>query len=242
MQILCFVLAIGFTSCSDDGYSLDKYWRSMVTVNKVGENTYDFTLDSGEKLWVAAPVGINLKPKYDRAIINYTILSDKFDGYDHAVKLNGFTDVLTKEIAYIAPDDEVQQDSIGYDPIKVYSIWASGGYMNIYFSFNTGETKAHLINMVSARPDLSTLDDVVKLEFRHNRNGDPEHYGVNGYVSFDLTPYLTSGRDKVTFDIEWTDFSGDTKIKTIEYKYGEAGTAGSTALNEKDNSTNLNIY
>jgi hypothetical protein len=242
MLIFCFVLTTGFTSCSDDGYSLDKYWRSMVTVNKVGENTYDFTLDSGEKLWVAAPVGLNLKPKYDRAIINYTILSENFQGYDYAVKLNGFTDVLTKDIAYIASDDQVKQDSIGHDPIKVYTAWAGGGYLNIYFGFNTGETKAHMINLVSAEENLSVSDDVVKLQFRHNKLDDPEHYPVNGYVSFDLAPYMTSGRDKVAFDIEWTDFSGETKTKTIEYKYGEAETAGSTTLSENDISTNLNIY
>lgn len=219
-----FAFTFGFASCSDDdGYSLDKRWENIVTVNKIDDNTYDFTLDNGDKLWVAAPVGLNLKPKYSRAIINYTILSDERGEYDHYVKLNGFYDVLTKGVIYIPEDNEVKQDSIGNDPIKVHSIWQGGGYLNIGFGYNTGETKSHMLNLVSADPELSKEDDVVKLEFRHNKSGDPEKYGVKGYVSFDLSPYKIPGRDKVTFEISAKDFGSSGEIKTykVEYKYGE---------------------
>ncbi len=217
--ILFSILALGFTSCDDDAYSLGKYWESIVTVNKIGDNTYDFTLDNGQKLWVAAPAGLNLKPKYKRAIINYTILSDKQDGYDHYIKLNGFYDVLTKNVVYIDPDNKADQDSIGYDAIKIHSIWEGGGYLNIHFGYNYGETAAHLLNLTSDDPDLSVSNNIVKLEFRHNKEGDPEKYPVKGYVSFDLTPYKIAGRDKVVFEIKSKDFSGETKIYKIEYKY-----------------------
>jgi len=237
----CLVLAIGFNSCSDDGYSLDKFWVSMVTVNKVGDNTYDFTLDSGEKLWVAAPAGLDINPKYKRAIINYTLLSDEFQGYDHAIKLNSFRDVLTKDVLYLAADDEVKQDSIGNDPIKMHAIWASGGYMNIYFGYNSGGTEAHMVNLVSEVAVQPATADVVELEFRHNKLSDPENYPVKGYVSFDLAPYLVDGQDKVTFDIKWTDFGGEVKTKTIEYKYG-AESQSATVFDENNDSTNLNIY
>lgn len=219
--ILSSVLTLGFSSClDDDGYSLGNYWEDIVTVKKIDDNTYSFVRDNGDKLWVAAPVGLNLKPKYDRAIINYTILSDAKDGYDHYIRLNDYYDVLTKGVIYIAPDDQVKQDSIGYDPIKVYSVWEGGGYLNINFGYNTGEKEPHMINMVSAEPDLSVDKDVVKLEFRHNINGDePSRYPVKGYVSFDLTPYKIAGRDKVTFEITSKDFGGETKTFKIEYKY-----------------------
>lgn len=242
-SILGFVLTAGFSSCSDDdGYSLDKYWVSMVTVNKVGENTYDFTLDNGKKLWIAAPVGLNLKPKYNRAIINYTILSDQYQGYDHAIRLNGYSDVLTKGVIYIPSEDQAKQDSIGHNPIKVHSAWASGGYLNIYFGYNNGGTTAHMLNLVSAQPDLSVSGDVVKLEFRHNQRQDPEHYPVSGYVSFNLEPYLIEGRDKVTFEITWVDFGGQTKTNTIEYKYGAVEAQPKDIPSDDSKTTNLNIY
>ncbi|MDR0825176.1 MAG: NigD-like protein [Prevotella sp.] len=240
----CSVLALGFTSCSDDdGYSLDKYWESLVTVNKIGDNTYDFTLDNGERLWVAAPVGLSLNPKYDRAIINYTILSDNFQGYDHAVKLNGYYDVLTKNSIYIASDDKVKQDSIGYDPIRVHAMWESGGYLNIHFGINTDGTVSHMLNLVSADPDKEIGKNAVKLEFRHNKKNDPEHYPANGYVSFDLTPYKAAGPSKVTFEITWTDFDGEKKAKTIEYIFDEAGSRpAGVILTKNEDTTNLNIY
>jgi hypothetical protein len=238
--VFCFVLAMGITSCSDDGYSLDKFWVSMVTVNKAGDNTYDFTLDSGEKLWAAAPAGLNLKPEYKRAIINYTLLSDQFQGYSHAIRLNGFAGVLTKDVAYIAPDDEVKQDSIGHDPIRVHALWVSGGYMNIYFGFNSGGTKSHMVNLVSEQP-VQPVPDVVELKFRHNKLNDPESYPVKGYASFDLAPYLKTGQDKVTFDIKWTDVGGEVKTKTIEYKYG-AGIQTESIPEENNDSPNLNIH
>jgi len=241
--IFCSVLSLGFTSCDDDGYSLDKYWKSLVTVNKIGDNTYDFTLDSGEKLWVAAPVGLDIKPKYDRALINYTILSDNFEGYDHAIRLNGISDVLTKGVIYVAPDNKAEQDSIGNDPVKVHGIWEGGDYLNISFGLNTGGTISHMLNLVSAEPDKSVNEDAVTLEFRHNKMADPELYPVNGYISFSLAPYKIEGREKITIQINWTDYSGEKKTKTIEYKYdGEGSQTDGTIFTDDHNKTNLNIY
>jgi len=239
--ILFSVLVLGFASCNDDGYSLDKYWRSVVTVNKIGDNTYDFTLDNGKKLWVAAPVGLNLNPKYDRAIINYTILSDKQGEYDHYIKLNAFTNVLTKDVIYVASGDQVKQDSIGCDPVKIHSVWEGGGYLNIYFGFNSDGVSDHMLNLVSAEPDLSKEDDVVKLEFRHNKSDDQERYPTTGYVSFDLSPYKINGRSKVTFVLVWKDFDGETKTYEIEYKYDSVSSQTDETLNENYD-TNLNIY
>ncbi|WP_036930402.1 NigD-like protein [Prevotella sp. 10(H)] len=219
--ILCSVLALGFSSCDDiDGYSLGNFWEDIVTVQKIDENTYSFVRDNGEKLWVAAPVGVKWKPKYDRAVINFTILSDEKDGYDHYIRLNDYYDVLTKNAIYIDPDDKFRQDSIGNDPIKVTSVWEGGDYLNFKFAYNTGEKEPHMLNLVSAETDLSLDKDIVKLEFRHNVNKDePAKYPVRGYVSFNLKPYKTEGRDKVTFEITWKESNGETKTATVEYKY-----------------------
>ncbi|MFT4222762.1 NigD-like protein [Dysgonomonas sp.] len=234
------LLALGFVSCADDGYSLDKYWRSIATINKIGDNTYDFTLDNGEKLWIAAPVGLNLNPKNKRAIINYTILSDTQNGYDHYVRLNGLSEVLTKDIIYIAPDDEIKQDSIGRNPVKVYSVWEGGDYLNIFFGFNIGGVESHMINLVSSEPNISKDEDIVKLEFRHNQKSDPEHYPSKSYVSFSLAPYKVAGRDEVMIELIWKDFSGETKTYKIEYKYDKTSDVEVKTYEELN--TNLNIY
>lgn len=223
-SIAFLVVTIALVSCNDNNsYSLDKSWISIVSVNKLSNNTYDFTLDNGKKLWIATPSTGNLNPKYERAIINYTLLSDKVNGYDHYIRLNGYHDVLTKGVIYADPNNKNTQDSIGNHPIKVYAVWEGGGYLNIRFGYDAGGISKHMLNLVAAQPDLSVNDTSVKLEFRHNKNGDIERYPAAGYVSFDLTPYKIAGRDKVSFEIKAKDFDGNDKVYTVEYDYNSSG-------------------
>ncbi|MDR2956306.1 MAG: NigD-like protein [Prevotella sp.] len=240
--ILISTITLGYSSCSDDIDPVDNYWASLVTINEIGGNSYDFTLDNGKKLWVKYPADLNLNPKYERGIIYYTVLEEQKEGYEHTIQLYRFYDVLTKGAIYIAEDDKVKQDSIGYDPIKVHSMWEAAGFLNISFGYNAGGNAAHMLNLISNEEDLSVNKDVVKLEFRHNQSGDPQYYPADGYVSFDLTPYQTEGRDKVTFEITWKDFGGQIKTKEVEYKYGSAATQAKTYTTLPEDITNLNIY
>ncbi len=232
--LLASVLILGMVSCDDDSYSLDKFWMDIATVND-SSDSYDFTLDNGSQLSVAA-TSTSYKPKYKRVIINYTILGD-VEGTgegttNHYVKLNRIYDVLTKEPIYIAPDDQNKQDSIGNDPVKIYSIWEGGDYLNIYYGVNVGGGATHYINLVSAEPlNEAVNSDVVKLEFRHNKNDDPEHYGAKNYVSFDLKPFRKDNSGTVNFEISVKEFGSDeAKIYKIEYKYSdEEGASGSSS-------------
>lgn len=76
-----------------------------------------------------------------------------------------------------------------------------------------------MINLVSAEPDLSKDEDIVRLEFRHNQKSDPEYYPAKSYVSFSLAPYKVAGKDEITIELTWKDLSGETKTYSIEYKY-----------------------
>lgn len=219
--MLVFALTLGLASCNDDeGYSLDKYWVSIATVNDVegnGDNFY-LTLDDGTNLHIAAPLN-PYKPKTKRIFANYTILGELEGDYKYAVRLNGIQSILTKDVIYIAPNDTHKQDSIGDNKIKVISMKEGGGYLNIKFGYNAGGEKPHLINLVSDQQDLSAGSDLVKLQFRHNQNGDPERYPAEGWVCFDLAPYKNAATgDEITFEISSLDFNGDTVTKTIKYK------------------------
>ncbi|WP_108823172.1 NigD-like protein [Dysgonomonas sp. Marseille-P4361] len=240
--IIIGALAVSFSSCLDDDNDDYADWFDFVTINELEDGKYDFTLDNGDKLWIGSPQHISLKPKYERAIVYYSLLDEKKEGYDQVIKLYDFFDILTKKPIYIAPEDVQKQDSIGYDKIKVYSIREGGGYLNISFGYNAAGKEAHMINLVSAKEDLGVNDDVIKLEFRHNQKDDPAHYPAEGYVSFDLTPFVIDGRDKVEFEISWTDFSGETRSKKIEYDLKKTDTKASVGKVNKNNDTNLNIY
>lgn len=217
------ILTFGLSSCSDDdSYSLGDFWVNLVKVNKDADGrVLSFTRDDGKTLFVAASNSRYI-PKNERAIINYTILSDNYGEYDHAIKLNGYhDDVLTKPIIYVPKDDKAKQDSLGYDKIKVFSVWAKADYINIRFGFNMSGKDQHLLNLVAvdAKKEQDG-DEPIKLEFRHNKNKDSENYASgDNYVCFKLDEYIAAnkGKAELTFEVTWTEYNGTVKKEILKY-------------------------
>lgn len=219
--IFAMLLISGMTiSCSndDDSYSLNNFSGDFGTINYLDfeGNSYDIILDNGKKLWIAAPLNLP-KPEYKRAFFNYTLLSDSMSGYDHYVRLNYMIPMTTKDIIYMSTADE---DSIGNDPVKLVSLWEAGGYMNFHIEYNSGGAKKHMVNLISREKDLSVSKDTVVLEFRHNKNNDPEYSRVYSFASFDLAPYKREKTDSICFKIKVNEFGGEkTYLRKYKYKY-----------------------
>ena len=213
---------VSFSSCDlDDGYSLDYSWPGIATIHPLSEGSKSFymVLDNGDKLWIAASDVYGYKPKEgQRALVDYTILSDEKDGYDHYVKLNNIKDILTKGVIDL---DAENQDSIGNDPVKILTMWVGDHYLNIGFGYNVGyKGIVHFLNLVNNTLNNDLVDGAIPLEFRHNANGDDSSSGVRGYVAFDLRPYQVEGKDSVDFLIKVRDFSDEKEYK-ITYNYKE---------------------
>jgi len=218
----------GLTSCDSDGYSLGDMYVSLAAVE-----TYDngearsFTLDGGKTLFVAATT-TNYIPKNERVLINYTILGDNYEGYDHAIRLNYYMeDVLTKPIVYIPADDQKKQDSIGYDKIKVETLFARRGYITIEFGYNMGGKDAHMLNLVALEEDKKQEgDEPIKLQFRHNIGNDEELFGSGlMYVCFRLDDYIEANEDRseLSFEVSWEEYNGETKSVTLKYPLTKDG-------------------
>ena len=45
--ILLLSATFAFTSCNDDGYSLDKFWLEVGTIEKTSDQDYRIILDKG---------------------------------------------------------------------------------------------------------------------------------------------------------------------------------------------------
>lgn len=188
-KYLLFVFALSaltFASCSDDdGYSLDKFWVSLATVENPNEDSaFYLHLDNGEVIWIGATNFYNYRPKTGQRIIaDYTLLNDTPEGskYDHDAKLNDAYNILTKGIINITPEI---QDSIGHDAIHIRELWVGSDYLNIRFSYKMNN-KRHMLNLVSDSSKVYN-DGKVHLEFRHNANDDAESYTAGGLVSFEL--------------------------------------------------------
>lgn len=214
-----------FMACdlNDDGYSLDKYWIDIATVeNPDNSSFFYFRLDNNDLMWTAATNFRHFRPvDGQRIIVNYTILSNGPTGgsYNHDVKLNDAYKVLTKGIFPITP---ATRDSIGNDSIHVRDIWIGRDFLNVEFVY-PGYDQIHFINLVSDASKVYT-DGKIHLEFRHNANEDNPIYHRNGIVSFNLKSLQTgAGSDSVNLVIHVNEpnMAAD-KTFNLTYKFGAA--------------------
>ncbi|MDR2118985.1 MAG: NigD-like protein [Tannerellaceae bacterium] len=207
------LITLTFGSCLDDdnSYSLDDMWLSIATARPLGDDTFYITLDDSTSLWPAAPLQIYYQPdRPQRVQINYTVLGDNFQGYDHAIKLNRIDTILTKAIAENLGE---KNDSVyGVDPVEISGIWIGDGFLNILFkAYFSGNVK-HFVNLL---PNDGTDEASCQVEFRHNAMQDKSSYLRYGIVAFDLSPLNTGGKD-MTMKIKVNTFDG---VKEFEKKY-----------------------
>jgi len=228
--LLIFLLVITlFTACSkDEGYSLDKFWVNIATVeNPERRSTFFMRLDNNTLLWTAASNFMNYRPvDGQRIVANYTKLWDKRSTgmYDFDVKLNDVYEVLTKGIFHITP---ATQDSIGNDPIHVERMWIGRHFLNVEFVFQ-GFDRVHFINLVKDPSKVHT-DGKTHLEFRHNANNDAKLFNRWGMASFDISSLQNSAADSVQLVIH-VNKPNQSAVKTYEltYRHGRPATAVSS--------------
>lgn len=214
---LGLAMIMGFaTSCNDDDdYRGDTYWIEMATVEAPGETgsfniaqtPFSFLTDSGESL---LPVTINYyiagytTKDQQRAMIEYRILTNKREGYDHYVNLVDMRNVLTKKLAILTVDTAANSVLRGTAPIRMNELWISNNYVNIIFSYQGSAGSTHYINLVENR-EITTPPNpdagVLSLNFVHDSKGDTGTYWFRGIVSFLLPSDLTDvTKIKVTCD------------------------------------------
>ncbi|MDR0756260.1 MAG: NigD-like protein [Tannerella sp.] len=206
---LCIVLTALLPGGCDmgDGYSLDNAWYSVATVNPLEDGAYSLTLDNGTTLWPAATDVPWYSPEHKRrAIAVYTLLSDSFQGYDHAVKIFDIRNVLTKAVA----EDlgEKNDGEYGVDPVNILNMWIGDGYLNVEFSFKNGGTGVvHYINLVK----MEHADTPYYFEFRHHAYGDNALHAQKGIVAFDLSDIR--GGEEIELTVRINTFEGELTKK-----------------------------
>lgn len=215
-SVIFFGLAVMFTSCSDDGYSLGDMWVGIATVEDIDGTNFTLTVGDSTTLWIGASNVPHYQPKQKRALINFTILGDNYAGYDHIVKLNSIKEILTKDVKPIERDS---LNKLPNDPIRLKSMWISGGYLNIRFSYPYGGDSQHEVNLFEAKETGGVSSgNAIKLEFRHDKNGDSDRWWTETYASFDLQSLQVVGQDSVELEIKTNTNSGEN-ISMITYRY-----------------------
>lgn len=239
---LAMFVAIGFQSCDDnDGYSLGDFWVDIATVETDDNSSaYWFILDDGTTLWPAASDIQYLPKQGQRIILNYSILSNQKNEFDHYIKINYIWDILTKKTIVLTATNA---DSIGNDPVKINDMWIGNHYLNVDFLFNYGGIRPHAINLVENSLIPDPQDGKIHLEFRHNAYGSTNNRLYNGLVCFDLKPYQNSSTDSVTFAIKVLDWNTrDDVTYDIVYKYGVNSTENATKSKNTSIGSSFEFY
>ncbi len=210
-------IILGLVSCDDNSHSLGSFGIDIATVIPEGENAYSLLLDNGKRLWPAAS-SFRYNPTYNqRVFLNYTVLSDAQNAYDHYIKVNDIWNILTKDVIELNAENA---DSIGNDPVRSNAVWVGGDYLNVSFMFNYGGVRPHAINLV--RNSLSSLssDDTIDLEFRHNAYQSDRTKLFEGFVCYDLKPLRSSNADSVNLSVKVKEWDKDVTYDLV-YRYDE---------------------
>ncbi|NDW18494.1 hypothetical protein D0T53_06145 [Dysgonomonas sp. 216] len=210
-----------FSSCeSDENYSRSNYWNGIATVYPEENGNFYLVLENA-KLGIKESDVKDYNPiEGQRALVQFSLLEKDTSKYDFYIKLEAIQDVLSKKIIDLTSSNA---EELGVDPIKVLSLpWISDNYLNIHYGYNVGDKPVvHFINLVQNKLEESSIgdgDEPIRLEFRHNANGDGEISGTTGYVSFDLSPFQVEDKDSVSLKIKVKDFTED-RTYNINYKY-----------------------
>ena len=218
--LLIIVLSSFFACDNNDGYSLNDFRISIASVVPEAGQSYSLLLDNGKKLWPAAS-DIHYRPSANqRVFVNYTILSDKMDGFDHYIKVNDIWNVLTKPVIELT---EQNKDSIGNDPVRMNEIWIGDHYLNTGFSFNYNGMKPHAINLVRNKTITTEEEedaDLIELEFKHNSYNSTSNSLVNGFACFDLRPFQREDKNSILIKVLVKDWDGEKEYE-LTYNYND---------------------
>lgn len=222
--LLITFTALLFSSCdiNDDGYSLSDVYVGFGLTDNVESNGNSFIIrmDNGSILYpVANGVPWFKVAKDQRLLVNYTILGDKNvagNKKEYYVRINQLKEILYKGIFEITPDKE---DSIGNDPIHVADAWLVDSLLTFKLKYY-GNSQVHYINLVKKPGELTSADEPVELELRHNNRNDAPHVLMTAFVTFKLNAIKIAGQDSVRFKVTGIDFNNKKYEDTGVFKYG----------------------
>lgn len=190
LLLLVTLLSLTFTSCDDDdGYSLGNFVGRIATVKIESGVSYILADDQTTLLPIAGYFPASQLVDGERIAVNYTLLYDNFQGYDHAIKVNHFYKVLTKPVETLATEEDDKK--FGDDVVWIYDLWVGGNYLNVQFAYPYPLSERHRVSLVKNELAETVDDGYVHLEYRYNAQGDLDNTEVQtvlffSFVSFNL--------------------------------------------------------
>lgn len=184
-----FFLAV-FTSCLDDD-TPETFYTTLATVKADGEqwvldsDTYGMLVPENPKSIPAA----GADSTGQRVLVGVQFATDYgTSGYESgktSIRIMEIIKVLTKK----AEDFRVEgtEDIFGNDPVQISAASVSKEHLNIQFTgFSGGNDILHRISLILDERSVPDDDGLVRVELRHNMNGDTAESIFKGTVSYTL--------------------------------------------------------
>ena len=181
-------LCLCLTSCLDDDNQPLPVYSTLGTVTSVSPAIIDTDM-CGNIQPESSSILSNEKADSigQRVLANLYITSNDKDLKREDIKITNLYKVLTKNADETRLADSPDPDSFGNSPIQVTGLSISKEHLNVQFNTLGGEEKIpHRISLLLT--DKSTLDEdgYLRLDLRHDANGDIQSIIYWGIASFTL--------------------------------------------------------
>ncbi|MEG2370843.1 MAG: NigD-like C-terminal domain-containing protein [Alistipes sp.] len=208
-------------SCND----ADGDYPSLAALTTVqvpaGTSDYYFHLDNNKTVYPGDKSRIGAYDTTDkdgkRAIVYYSLLDQKKEGFDYNATMYDIVDVLTKKVEVATTAEEVKP--FGNDRINIKQVWISGGWLNILYVLETSGLKSHKISLIenkTATAPAGMPADYTYLEFRQFADGDNVGRLYSNYVCYKLDAYDPAVTGKKGFYIRVNGLGGNVSYLTVD--------------------------
>jgi len=176
LLVICMLFA-----CSEE--EPVKIYDSQIELatTRVQEGKPYFLLDNGKTIFPDKQLDYDLTDN-QRVRILFSIVQEKPATFEVTATIHSLIFIQVLPIVpalQLSPEEEarLRNDSVG-----VESIWIGGHYLNFSF-YIYADSKDHSINLLQT---TSLENDTIRLEIRHNANGDFPAFRKRGIVSFNI--------------------------------------------------------
>lgn len=198
LAIAGLAAAFIFGSCRDNNNVTPRTRVNLATVENPNTSiNYIFTLDSGTRMSITSTDVFNYRPATDQRILaayNIVQRAPEAADYDFNVHLRGVYEVLTKDIVELTDENE---EAIGDDPFESVRLWVGSDWLNVEFTIRATGRSTHYINLVQDNRTEVEDDGTIRLQLRHNADGDTAGRRLWGLASFNLAGLQEAGQTEV---------------------------------------------
>lgn len=212
------IVALLFAACTtrspETGYYIG--WGVVGSA----EDPFTINMDNGSRLIVLTNLVPNFELENDkRVIVDYSIIEQvEAVTPTYNVRVNMLYNVLSKPLleqsCINSEENDIDEDSVGYDPIRINRANFSGVFLNLAFQIKAGNSGVkHWINLVydDIERDSEIKGDTAFLRLRHNAFGDPAtQWTTEQNASFPLSTIIEPPQTERLIKLIWTDYTGKT--------------------------------